>query len=117
MHLCLAKPVRELVPGVPGQDHPEVGNGDGVAIDRIVVLGADRVGAGTMRDGARLAMGDQLVTEEVEVHPVRVAAPLGALQEASVEPTGLLDVSHGEGEMERGESGTAGLAHARDLTM
>ena len=38
-----------------------MGNGDGVAIDRIVVLGADRVGAGTMRDGARLAMGDQLL--------------------------------------------------------
>ena len=46
-------------------------------------------------------MADELVAEQIEVHPLRIAAAFGASENILVEAARLVDVPHLHGDVER----------------
>ena len=46
-------------------------------------------------------MTDELVAEQIEVHPLRIAAAFGASENFLVEAASLVDVPHLHGDVER----------------
>ena len=88
--------IRQAVPILPWKNHPEVRDGDLVAVDRIMGLGCIRL--------ARLGeVGNQLVAEKIEINPMGVAPSLGATEEAAVKCPGGLDRVDGKGQMKGGK--------------
>lgn len=85
---------RQSLPFRNGEDDPEVGNGDGVAVDRVAMAWNPAI-----RAEVGIQMSDQLVTEHVKVDPGDVAAPFGKPQFFSVEFAGFIDVANLNGEM------------------
>jgi len=91
----LFEAVGEGFPLVHGEDDAEVGDGDGVAVDGVVVF--------CRFFGAGLEVGDDLVAEEVEVDPFGAAAAFGAAEGLAVEVAGCGEIVDGEGDVEGGE--------------
>ena len=90
--LRLAEPICQLVPVIPGEDHAEVTDGNGLAVD-LIACGGGRLWGGKV--------GDYLMAVEVEVHPAFTAPALSASEEAAVECPGLLQIVNGKGQVER----------------
>src|SRR5678815_2743286 len=91
-HSGASDPVRGLVKLVPAENRAEVGHGDRQTFH---LPGVMRLG-----DRPRHVAGD-LVSEEVEVDPVRRAPPFLATQKLSVEPTRRIEIADVEREVER----------------
>jgi hypothetical protein len=92
LHLPRAKTLCKGFPLGHGQHDTKVADWNGVPVHctGLVMTG---LGGGEM--------GDDLVTIEVEVHPVTGGTPLRAAQQVSVEVTGFCQRGDREGEMER----------------
>ena len=84
------------------------GGRDVVAVDDVGDLDARRA-----VDERLDEVGDDLVAEQVEVHPVRGRPPLGTPQHVAVERAGLVEVAHREGQMEAGARGAHGAPMPR----
>ena len=97
---CAAKAIGERLPGLHWKHNAEVGDGNVVAVDGVVVGGA--VG------GGGLEVRDDLVAEEIEVDPLRGAAALGTAQGGSVEGASGVEVVNRKGDVKRRE-GHGGL--------
>ena len=91
LHAGGTKAFGERVPRRQVDDDAEVAHRDVLAVDE-----ARRIGHLRRLD----AMRDDLVPVEVEVDPVRGAAPLGAAQELAVEAARDVEVGHREREVE-----------------
>ena len=88
----VAQTLGERLPRAPFHHDAEVRHGHVVAIDFVVM-------------DVRLARGiqvrDDLVPEEIEVHPFGGAAPFGAAEKLAVETARGGEVMNRDGEMER----------------
>ena len=49
--------------------------------------------------GVRRTISNNLVAEEIEIHPVRVGAAFGATQQAAIEGPRFVEIVNGEGEV------------------
>ena len=74
-------PVRQRMPVVPGEDEAEMGNRHMVAIDLV----RDFSGCDIAALARAPQMSDNLVSEEIEVHPAFIRAALGTAKKAAVE--------------------------------
>lgn len=90
LDLVLHQPIGELLPRLPIQVEPEVGDGDVVPVEQRVAHPLDR----------RRDVGHDLVTIEVEVDISVGASTLWAPHELAVEPARHGQVGHGEREVE-----------------
>src|SRR5882757_7499999 len=93
---CAAKALGQGLPVLHGKHDAEVGDGDIVSVDRIVV--------GLAVGGRRLQMRDDLMAEEIEVDPLRGAAALRATQGGSVKSASGVEVVDREGNMKGGQA-------------
>jgi hypothetical protein len=86
----------ELMPLVPAEDEPEMGNRDIVAID--FVHRAIRCGIGALAPGRE--MGDNLMAMKIEVDPVRAGTAFGTTEKAPVEISRAGEIIDRESKME-----------------
>ncbi len=86
---CGNQSVRQRLPLVHCQHHPEVWDRHGMPVNRIMVnlFGIRRL---------RLVMRDDLVPKQIEVNPLRRASPLRTPQLAPVKSSGSVQVVDGE---------------------
>ena len=52
-------------------------------------------------------MGDDLMAEEIEIHPVMAGAALRATEQIAIECAGFGKIAHGKGKMKTGPLGHA----------
>jgi hypothetical protein len=86
------QPLGQRVPGVPFHDHAEMRHGHIVPVHFVVVH---------VWLPCRIQVRDNLVTEEIEVHPFVAAAPFGAAEQITVETARCPQVMNRNGEVER----------------
>ncbi len=98
----LAQALRQRLPGLPLQHHPEMRHWHVVPVHRVVMH---------VRLATRVEMRDQLVTEEIEIHPVLAAAPFGTAEESAIETAGCAQGMDRYGEMEWLKHVTTGVSH------
>ena len=95
------EPLRERLPLGHLQYHAAVRNGHTVAVDRIEMRGNSSVQA-----ERRVQMTDELVSAEIEIHPMLCASPFAASENARVEGPRLGDVADLQGDVKRSEHET-----------
>src|SRR5580704_7587957 len=104
----LTQPLRQRRPFARFEHHPAMRHRYAVTVDRVVVR-ADAPG----RSELRIQMAHELVTVEVEVHPVTGTAPLHTAKNATVEGARFRDIPHLDCDMKRGElHGSGRIAQA-----
>ena len=92
------QPLRKRFPLRHLEHHAAVRNGHTVAVDRIEMRGDPSVPA-----ERRVQMADELMSAEVEIHPMLCASPLGASENTLVEGPRLGDVADLQSDVERSE--------------
>jgi hypothetical protein len=97
-----AKAPSQSLPLLHRKNDSEVGNGNVVAVHRVVV--------GVVFARLRLQMRDDLVTEEVEVDPLSRTTALATTQRCAVEAASGVKIIDGEGDMKRSEGHVVLLA-------
>src|SRR5579871_22222 len=93
-HTVLAQPLGQPMPLRHLEYRAAMRDRHAVAVDGVVVGGDPAVLA-----ERRIQVADELVTEQVEVDPVRVAASLAAAEHVRVEPARLVEVAYLHGDV------------------
>ena len=95
------EPLRKRFPLAHLEYHPAVRNGHTVSVDRIEMRGNPSVEA-----ERRVQMADELVSAEIEIHPMLCASPFAASENTLVEGPRLGDVADLQGDVKRSEHET-----------